>query len=63
MTSHGPRIHSVLSLRRLLKPQSQLDSSHPRWNRWFTQDAVAADRKAQRADWGLLQGFWLSNPW
>ena len=55
-------IHAVLSLRRLLKPNSQLDSSHPRWNRWFTQDAVAAGRKAQRADWGLLQGFWLSNP-
>lgn len=58
-----PRIHSVLSVRRLLKPYSQLDSSHPRWNRWFTQDAVAAGRKAQRADWGLLQGFWLQNPW
>ena len=56
-------IHAVLSLRRLLKPYSQLDSSHPRWNRWFTQDAVAAGRKAQRADWGLLQGCWLSNPW
>ena len=58
-----PMIHSVLSLRRLLKPQSQLDSRHPRWHQWFTQDAVAAGRKAQRADWGLLQGLWLSNPW
>jgi hypothetical protein len=58
-----PRVHSILSLRRVLRPYSALDSRHPRWNRWYTQDAVAAERKSRRSDWGLLQGFWLSNPW
>jgi hypothetical protein len=59
----GPRIQSVLSLRRVLKPHSQLDSRQERHSRWYTQDTVAAERKSRRADWGLLQGFWLSNPW
>ena len=59
----GPRVQSILSLRRLLKPYSQLDFRHPRWGRWFTQDNIAAEQKSRRADWGLLQGFWHSNPW
>lgn len=56
-------VNPSLSLRRLLQPNSQLDSRHPRWERWFTQDVLAAERKSRRADWGLLQGLWLSNPW
>jgi hypothetical protein len=59
----GPAVQSVLSLRRVLKPHALLDSRHPRWDRWFSQANVAAARKADRADWGLLQGFWQSNPW
>jgi len=59
----GPTSRSVLSLRRLLKPESLLDSKRPRWDRWFNQANVAAERKAQRADWGLLRGLWYSNPW
>ncbi|MGH9329629.1 MAG: hypothetical protein ACRD09_04235 [Vicinamibacterales bacterium] len=59
----GPAIQSILSVRRLLKPYALLDSRHPRWDRWFNQATVAAEQKARRADWGLLQGFWQSNPW
>jgi hypothetical protein len=59
----GPMMSSILSLRRMLKPYPLLDSRHPRWERWFTQANTAADRKGQRVEWGLLQGFWQSNPW
>ncbi len=59
----GPAIQSVASVRRLLKPHSSYDSRHARWSRWFTQPGAAAQWKARRADWGLLQGLWQSNPW
>ena len=65
-TCHQAResgLESVLSLRQLLKPRVMLDSRHPRWARWFTQATVAAESKSRRADWGLLQGLWQSNPW
>jgi hypothetical protein len=58
---HGER--GVLSLKilpRLLKPNPRLDYQHPRWSVWARPAPIA---KAAREDWGLLQGFWRSNPW
>lgn len=55
-------VESVLSIRRLLRPQTLVDPRHPRWGRWFTQRNVAAERKSQRAEWGRLQGIWQSTP-
>jgi hypothetical protein len=56
-------IETILSLPQLLQPHTLVDPQHPRWARWFTQTEVAAEQKAQRADWGVLQGLWQSTPW
>lgn len=58
----GPAIGSVLSIRRLLKPQALVDPRHERWWRWFTQPGVAATAKAKRYDWGVLRGVWQFAP-
>jgi hypothetical protein len=50
-------IETVLSLPQLLQPHTLVDPQHPRWARWFTQAEIAAEKKAQRADWGVLQGL------
>lgn len=59
----GPAMQSILSVRRLLKPQTLVDSRHARWDRWFNQGIVAAERKIRRSDFGRLQGLWQSTPW
>jgi hypothetical protein len=56
-------IGTILSLPQLLQPHTLVDPQHPRWARWFNQGEVAAAHKAQRADWGVLQGLWQSTPW
>jgi hypothetical protein len=57
-----PAIATVLSLRRMLRPGSLIDSRHERWARWFTQPVVAAEAKNRSYDWGVLQGLWQSQP-
>ena len=58
-----PGILSVRSIRQLLRPVASVDGSHERWALWFTQPLRAAEFKARRYDWGVLQGLWQSNPW
>jgi len=55
-------IETVLSLRRILKPWSLVDSRHERWARWFTQPIVAAEAKGRSYEWGLIQGLWQTQP-
>ncbi len=59
---HEPGIRSVRSVNQLLRPNNTVDSRHERWARWFTQPAVAAESKARRYEWGVLQGLWQANP-
>ena len=63
---HGPRfrpgVGSVLSIRALLKPQSLIDASHPRWVKWYPESSAAAAAKSGRVEWGLLRGIWQSAP-
>jgi hypothetical protein len=56
-------IETIMSLPQLLQPHTLVDPQHPRWARWFSQMEIAAEQKAQRADWGMLQGLWQSTPW
>jgi hypothetical protein len=54
---------TIMSLPKVLKPNSLVDTRHERWARWFTQGSAAATFKQGRADLGRLQGLWESNPW
>jgi hypothetical protein len=57
-----PAITTVLSLRRMLRPASLVDSRHERWARYYTQPTLAADMKSRSYTWGVLQGLWQSEP-
>ncbi len=57
-----PAITTVLSLRGMLTPAALVDSRHERWARWFTQPIAAAGAKSRTYEWGLLQGWWQSQP-
>ena len=57
-----PATATVLSLPKLLRPGSLVDSRHDRWTRWFTQRIVAAQAKSRSYAWGVLQGLWQSEP-
>jgi hypothetical protein len=59
----GGGLPSILSVRRLLKPLTSVESRHPRWARSFTQAHAAAEHKARQRNWGLLQGLWYSHSW
>jgi hypothetical protein len=55
-------VASVLSVRSLLKPETLVDSRHPRWAQWFPQAAAAVAAKNARMDFGVLRGIWQSVP-
>jgi hypothetical protein len=57
-----PAIETVLSLRRILRPGSLVDSRHDRWARWFTQPIAAAGAKSRSYEWGVLEALWQSQP-
>jgi len=57
-----PGVESVLSLRAILKPESLVDTRHPRWAKWYPQSSAAVTAKGSRAEWGLLRGIWQSVP-
>jgi hypothetical protein len=57
-----PSVESVLSIRALLKPESLVDVSHPRWAKWYPPSSAAVSAKTARVDWGLLRGIWQSVP-
>ena len=57
-----PANATVLSLRRLLKPGSLVDSRHERWARFVSQPIVAAEAKSRSYEWGVLEGLWQSQP-
>jgi hypothetical protein len=57
-----PGIETVLSLRRMLKPGSHVDSRHERWARWFSQPIAAAEAKSRSYEWGVFEGLWQSQP-
>ena len=61
-TRFRPGVGSVLSIRALLKPESLIDASHPRWAKWYPQSSAAARAKSDRVEWGLLRGIWQSVP-
>jgi hypothetical protein len=52
-----PAIVTVLSLRRMLKPESFIDSCHKRWAAWMTQPIAAARAKSRSYEWGVLEGI------
>jgi hypothetical protein len=57
-----PAVESVLSIRALLKPESLVDTHHPRWAKWYPQSSAAVAAKGARVEWGLLRGIWQSMP-
>jgi hypothetical protein len=57
-----PAIETVLSLRRILRPASFVDTHHERWAHWFTQPIVAAEAKSRSYEWGVLEALWRSLP-
>ena len=61
-TRFRPGVGSVLSIRALLKPESLIDASHPRWAKWYPQSSAAVAAKGNRVEWGLLRGIWQSVP-
>jgi hypothetical protein len=49
-------------LRQILKPMTLVDSHHDRWARYFPQTIAAAEAKMRTYAWGVLEGFWQTQP-
>jgi hypothetical protein len=59
---YRPALESILSVQAILKPESLVDTRHPRWAQWYPASLAAASAKASRVEWGVLLGIWQSVP-